>query len=165
MCASCVLPSVTSLTEQSVVGLWTLNCPEKHFTFWDIDFYGEFCGLQVEKKPSPGNMSKSCPDFELVPLSRDNEGTSVLLPPRTSSFPTYDVKIISRQRIVIFEDRNKDPGQQQHELCIDPCLNEVSFFPWSCFSRVDAKIVKALANWKACNFELFYCAYFFFHIG
>ena len=40
-------------------------------------------------------------------------------PPRTSPFPTYDVKIIAGRRVVIFHDRNKDDNentkQQQQE--------------------------------------------------
>ena len=36
-------------------------------------------------------------------------------PPRTSPFPTYDVKIIAGRRVVIFHDRNKEQEKQENE--------------------------------------------------
>ena len=35
-------------------------------------------------------------------------------PPRTSPFPTYDVKIIAGRRVVIFHDRNKEQEKQEN---------------------------------------------------
>ena len=39
-------------------------------------------------------------------------------PPRTSPFPTYDVKIIAGRRVVIFHDRNKDGAGDKHSAAI-----------------------------------------------
>ena len=36
-------------------------------------------------------------------------------PPRTSPFPTYDVKIIAGRRVVIFHDRNKEQEKQEND--------------------------------------------------